>query len=54
MDELAAEFNRLKGIIEDVETGMNKEIGNLITSVNGKYSESYVRNVIDEMQDDLI
>ncbi|MFW6029856.1 MAG: hypothetical protein ACOCRO_06335, partial [Halanaerobiales bacterium] len=53
MDELAAEFNRLKSTIEDGETGMNKEIKNLITSVNNKYSESSVRNVTREMDETL-
>ncbi|MFP4697788.1 MAG: hypothetical protein ACLFMO_03685, partial [Eubacteriales bacterium] len=53
IDELAIEFNRLKETIEDGEIGMNKEIKDLIESVNNKYSESSVRNVTREMDETL-
>ena len=50
IDELAAEFKKFSGVIEDQEKGMNKEISSLIQNTNYEYTESYVRSTTREAQ----
>ena len=39
-DELAAEFKRLSNLIEDLVSGLNKEMIQLIYETNAEYHES--------------
>ncbi|MDA8235000.1 MAG: peptidoglycan-binding protein [Clostridia bacterium] len=50
IDELAIEYKRLSSIIEDGETGINRELLRLISDTNAQYHESYVRANTREME----
>ncbi|QNU67820.1 LysM peptidoglycan-binding domain-containing protein [Ruminiclostridium herbifermentans] len=54
IEELATEINRLNKLIENSETGIHREITNLIRDTNAQYSEYYVSNNTSEMQELLI